>query len=159
MHNNKSRLTVIAVLGAAFSLAFAGVLVTSRNQPTPTTPAAAVASTATAQPAVSGGAGLVAFIDPATGQTRVPESSEILALQAAAGPAAAMSSLFAAPELIAPAAGGVGMLVDTSFDSAMVVTKGPDGKIKVHCVVGEAAANAIVTANSKVSQSKNPNDY
>ena len=50
------------------------------------------------------------------------------------------------------------MRVDASFDSAMVVTKGPDGKLKMDCVVGEDAATAIVNQKANLNRAKNLNE-
>jgi hypothetical protein len=149
----------MAALGTAFSLAFAGVFAAARSLRTPTAEKPLVTASAAKPSGTGTGAGLVAFIDPATGQMRMPEPGEIAALQATAPAAAAATAPLAAAELVSPAGGGVGMRLDASFDSAMVATKGPDGKLKVDCVVGEAAANAIVNRNSNLSRTKTLNEY
>ena len=95
--------------------------------------------------------GATVFIDPVTHQVRQPSAAEIGALTQ--GQATASQQVEPAPTMIYPAAGGVGIVLDGSTDSYMVVTKRPDGKLDMDCVTGEkAAANRL--ANPKPAAAK-----
>jgi hypothetical protein len=162
MHKITSRVAAVTALGAAVVLAFAGAFVAVRKSKMPTADGAVAATTMAKQSAAGTGAGLVAFIDPVTGQLREPDPAELAALRATApapsGLSTRSSPLVAPAEMIYPAGGGVGMRVDASFDSSVVVTKGPDGKLKMDCVVGDAAANAIVNQNTNLGRTNNLNE-
>jgi hypothetical protein len=89
------------------------------------------------------GAGLVVFIDPVTGRIRQPEPGEIGKL---VGPPP-VTSLTVRPLEVRYGPGGmVGVMLDSSFDSYMVVSKQPDGTLSMQCVTGDPKANAAVAA-------------
>lgn len=98
--------------------------------------------------------GLVVFIDPATGKIRQPTPAEIGSL---ISPPAAVTPLVRKPLVTWSGPGGtVGVVLDRSFDSYMVVTKKPDGKLAMDCVVGDKkAAEAVATG---VKGAKKPDD-
>ena len=74
------------------------------------------------------------------GALRAPNAAESLALTGAAQTSGASAS-----QLIDQGPGrGLMLVLDPATSSAYsVVTKGPDGKLKMECVSGEAANNAI----------------
>jgi hypothetical protein len=89
--------------------------------------------------------GVVVFIDPATGQIRQPDASEIGGLVTPAGPAP--KAPVPAPALIQGPGGAVGARLSEDSLTYMVVTAAPDGKLAMDCVTGEKAAAARVTAS------------
>ncbi len=95
-----------------------------------------------AKPAPTSG-GAVVFIDPVTHQIRQPDPSEIGALTQP--PANTVtSSQAAAPVMIYGPGAAVGVKLDDSTMSYMVVTKKDDGKLDMDCVTGDkAAADAL----------------
>jgi len=94
--------------------------------------------------------GLVVFIDPVTGKIRPPEPSEIGALTAP--PAAAAVPAVEPPLLMKAGPGGaVGVVLDSRFESFMVVTKTPDGKLAMECVTGARKADETVSAGAKTA--------
>lgn len=100
-------------------------------------------------PVASGAGGVVVFVDPVTGQIRQPDAEEIgrlLALERAKVTVGAPLVEKALP------GGGVGVLLDSSFDSFMVVTKQPDGKLSMGCVTGEKKAKEAVSAGATAAQ-------
>jgi hypothetical protein len=91
--------------------------------------------------------GLVVFIDPVTGKIRQPEPSEIGALTA---PPAAVAPAVEPPLVMKTGPGGaVGVVLDSRFESFMVVTKTPDGKLAMECVTGGKKADETVSAGAK----------
>jgi hypothetical protein len=93
--------------------------------------------------------GATVFIDPVTHQVRQPSAAEIGDLTKQAAQATKASEAVApAPTMIYPAGGGVGMVLDGSTDSYMVVRKGSDGKLDMECVTGANVATDRV-ANPK----------
>jgi hypothetical protein len=98
--------------------------------------------------------GLVVFIDPVTGKIRQPSAAEIGSL---VSPPAAVTPLAVKPLVTITGPGGaVGVVLDSSFDSYMVVTKKPDGKLAMDCVVGGKKADEAVSAGAKGA--KKPDD-
>ncbi|MEO8054819.1 MAG: hypothetical protein ABI768_06680 [Acidobacteriota bacterium] len=94
--------------------------------------------------------GLVVFIDPVTGKIRQPEPSEIGALTAP--PAATAAPAVEPPLLMKTGPGGaVGVVLDSRFESFMVVTKTPDGKLAMGCVEGKKKADEAVSAGAKTA--------
>ena len=92
--------------------------------------------------ATAGAGGVVVFVDPATGKIRQPEAEEIGRLVAPDG-----AKVITTAPLVQKAlpGGGVGIVLDSSFDSFLVVTKQPDGKLSMGCVSGEEKAEDAVT--------------
>lgn len=86
--------------------------------------------------------GVVVFIDPATGQIRQPDPSEIGGLVTPTGPAPKAPE----PGLIQGPGGAVGARLGSEALTYMVVSTAPDGKLDMDCVTGEKAATARITA-------------
>lgn len=115
-------------------------------------PLSFASSPALAQPAAppgkAPGKGAVVFIDPVTGKIRQPEPAEIGALTAP--PAATAPPAVDAPLLMKTGPGGaVGVVLDSRFESFMVVTRTPDGKLAMECVTGGKKADETVAAGAK----------
>ena len=92
--------------------------------------------------------GLVVFIDPVTGKIRQPEPAEIGALTAP--PPATAAPAVDAPLLMKTGPGGaVGVVLDSRFESFLVVTKTPDGKLAMECVTGGRKADETVSAGAR----------
>jgi hypothetical protein len=90
--------------------------------------------------------GLVVFIDPVTGKIRQPDPAEIGGLVA---PPAAVTRPVEAPLVMKFGPGGaVGVVLDSRFESFMVVTKKPDGKLAMDCVTGEQKAHEAISAGA-----------
>ena len=152
MIKTTSRAVLAIAIGAAATLLIAAAFVAVRGvqaQSKQEKEAVAVKAPAAQTPEASGGAGAVVFIDPATGQTRQPDASEIGALMKLVPPPKTKAAKGAA--ILPRAGGGRGMVVDPSLDCAMVATKTPSGEMKLDCVVGEQAAAAIVNGQKAVS--------
>jgi hypothetical protein len=96
-----------------------------------------------------GAGGLVIFIDPVTKQIRQPEPGE---MQQLLGPET--QKVVGGAPLVRKtlAGGGVGVVLDSSFDSYTVVTKQPDGKLSMGCVTGERKAEELVSTGAPVSE-------
>jgi hypothetical protein len=114
-------------------------------------PAAKPAPAKTA-PAPAASSGMTVFIDPATGKFREPEPSEINTL-VGSGQQKLRAALAVQPQEISGPGNSVGMVLDSSMDSFVVVTKGPDGKLQESCVTGADAARTGLT-NSKAPAKK-----
>jgi len=99
------------------------------------------------EPGASAAGGLVVFIDPVTGKIRQPDAAEIgrlVSLPSASGPAA---PLVEEPLVMKVGPGGaVGVVLDSRFESFMVVTKAPGGKLAMDCVAGGKRADEAVAA-------------
>jgi hypothetical protein len=102
------------------------------------------------EPGARAAGGLVVFIDPVTGKIRQPDAAEI-------------GSLVSPPEAVTPPAeeplvmkigpgGAVGVVLDSRFESFMVVTKTPDGKLAMECVAGGKKADEAVSAGAKTAR-------
>jgi hypothetical protein len=105
-------------------------------------------------PSAPSAGGLVVFIDPVTGKVRQPDAAEIGSL---VPPPAAVTPLVEKPLVTWTGPGGaVGVVLDSSFDSYMVVTKKPDGKLAMECVVGDKKADEAVSTGMKGA--KKPDD-
>ena len=91
--------------------------------------------------------GLVVFIDPVTGKIREPQPAEIGALTAP--PAATAAPAPEPPLLMKTGPGGaVGVVLDSRFESFMVITKTSDGKLAMECVTGGKKADEAVSAGA-----------
>lgn len=127
------------------------------QKPAPATslkPAPAV-SPQTARPVAQQAApagGVVVFIDPATGQIRQPDASEIGGLVTPVGPAPKAPE----PALIQGPGGAVGARLGEGSLTYMVVTAAPGGKLAMDCVTGEKAAAARVTSPAATAASAVP---
>jgi hypothetical protein len=98
-------------------------------------------------PGAPAGKGLVVFIDPVTGKIRQPEAAEIGGL---VPPPAAVAPPVESPLVMKIGPGGaVGVVLDSRFESYMVVTKTPDGKLAMDCVAGRKKADEAVSAGAK----------
>jgi hypothetical protein len=99
---------------------------------------------------VAPGGGVVVFIDPTTRKVRQPDAAEIGRLL----PPPAAKALVSPPLTTKTGPGGaVGVVLDSSFDSFMVVTKKPDGTLAMDCVTGdEKAAEALSTGVKAASK-------
>ncbi len=87
------------------------------------------------------------FIDPVTGKIRQPDAAEIGSL---VQPPAAVTPPVEEPLVMKFGPGdAVGVVLDSRFESFMVVTKTPDGKLATDCVVGKKKADEIVSAGGK----------
>lgn len=94
--------------------------------------------------------GLVVFIDPVTGKIRQPDAAEIGSL---VSPPAAVTPLVEEPLVMKIGPGGaVGVVLDSRFESFMVVTKTPDGKLAMDCVTGGKKADEAVSAGAKTAR-------
>jgi hypothetical protein len=94
-------------------------------------------------PAPAASSGMTVFLDPATGQIRQPDASEISAL-VGDGSVNRSAALAAQPQTFRGPGNAIGMVLDRSMESFMVITKAPDGKLIESCVVGPGAAEASV---------------
>jgi hypothetical protein len=92
--------------------------------------------------------GVVVFIDPATGQIRQPDASEIGGLIPSTGSVAPKAP---EPALIQGPGGAVGARLGEDSLTYMVVTTAPDGQLAMDCVTGDKAAAARVTAPTVTS--------
>lgn len=94
-------------------------------------------------PAAPAAAGLVVFRDPVTGQIRQPSAAEIRSILPPEKPQAPRTLVTkTGPN------GAVGIVLDSSFDSYLVVTKKPDGKLAMDCVTGEKKAELAIAGTS-----------
>ena len=133
------------VLAFLIPLSLASSLALAQPAPSPEKKAA-LAREGPAAPAK----GLVVFIDPVTGKIRQPEPSEIGALTAP--PATTAAPAVEPPLLMKTGPGGaVGVVLDSRFESFMVVTKTPDGKLAMECVTGGQKADETVSAGAKTA--------
>ncbi len=101
--------------------------------------------------------GLVVFVDPVTGKIRQPDASEIGALvspRPAPGDAAPLAEK--PLEMRFGPGGAVGVVLDERFESFMVVTKAPGGKLAMDCVEGRKKAEAAVAANPRLAKPAEP---
>ncbi|MCM3875352.1 MAG: hypothetical protein NEA02_02920 [Thermoanaerobaculia bacterium] len=135
----------LSTVGASFALA---------EQPPPadakTAPAAEKMSAAPREKSGAPGApaagGLVVFIDPVTGKIRQPDAAEIGSL---VSPPGAVTPPVEEPLVMKTGPGGaVGLLLDSRFESFMVVTKKPDGTLAMACVEGKKKADDAVAASA-----------
>jgi hypothetical protein len=91
--------------------------------------------------------GLVVFVDPVTGKIRQPDAGEIGALVALPAAAGTSAPLVEKPLVMKYGpAGAVGVVLDSRFETFMVATKGPDGKLSTDCVDGKRKAEEAVAA-------------
>lgn len=91
--------------------------------------------------------GLVVFVDPVTGKIRQPDASEIGALVALPAAAGTSAPLVEKPLVMKIGPGeAVGVVLDSRFETFMVATKGPDGKLSTDCVDGKKKAEEAVAA-------------
>ena len=88
-------------------------------------------------------AGMVVFIDPATGKIRQPTQAEIGSLARPARDPNLPATLL--PEIKGPG-NAVGIIHNEDTQVYAVVTLTPDGKLVSQCVTGDKAADAAVKA-------------
>ena len=111
--------------------------------------AAFAADPATPQKPTAPAGGVVVFIDPATGQVRQPDASEIKGLvPAPTVPAKAPSPL----TLIQGPGGAVGVILGDEALTYMVATIAPEGKVAMDCVTGDPAAGARLATPAMKSE-------
>lgn len=101
------------------------------------------------KPRAPGAGGLVVFVDPVTGQIREPDPSEIGSL--VPPPAADAQAEDKPLAMISGPGGAVGVVLDSRFESYMVVTRTPDGKLAMDCVTGGKKADEVVAAAAKTA--------
>ncbi len=113
--------------------------------------ASSAASVPSVAPATPGkGAGLMIFIDPATGLIRPAEQEDFRALMPRLAPEA-----IGPPQIFVARDGAIGVRLDPSFDSYMLAVRRPDGTLAFDCVEGRAqpalqpAPNATGAGTSK----------
>jgi len=94
------------------------------------------------QPAATG-SGLMAFIDPVTGQLRAPEPDELQALNARIRANAKPDGPLA---FITGPGGAVGVRLPESFDSFMVAQKNANGTLDFSCLPDENQAAAAIAS-------------
>jgi hypothetical protein len=93
--------------------------------------------------------GLVVFVDPVTGKIRQPEAAEIGGLVSPPAAPGAVAPLVEKPLVMKYGpAGAVGVVLDSRFESFMVVTKKPDGTLAMDCVTGAQKADEAVAATT-----------
>ena len=96
--------------------------------------------------------GLVAVIDPSTGKLVQPTAADMAGLQAPSRGAARPRTPPAdasTQRQIYPAQGGVGQVLDSSYDSFMVVRRTADGGIEEVCAPGEQEALKAVASQAR----------
>jgi hypothetical protein len=93
------------------------------------------------QKAAPSASGMTIFIDPVTKQIRQPDSGEANALVNQSGPSVAAT---AEPQTLTGPGNAVGIVMESSSQVFMVVSKSADGKLKSDCVTGEQTAKALV---------------
>ncbi len=150
----KPRIALATALACSLaSVAFSQTATTSQAQAKPDARRAAKQSrTLKAPPSKtaampSSKGGVVVFIDPVTGQIRQPDAAEIGSLtgtSAASSGQQAAAPQDAAPQTIIGPGNAVGIVLDESTLSYMVVSKTLDGKLDMDCVTGDKAANKRV---------------
>ena len=100
-------------------------------------------------PAAPAAGGLVVFIDPVTGKIRQPEAAEIGGLVSPLAAPGAAAPLVETPLVMKYGpAGAVGVVLDSRFESFMVVTKKPDGTLSMDCLDGKKKADEAVAATT-----------
>lgn len=110
----------------------------------PLTAATKGATSRAATPPSESAGGVMVFIDPLTGKIRQPEPGEVEQLLQQRALALPQSSLTSPSSTFNVPGGGVGLMLDDSFDSYMVVTRKPDGSLLMDCLPdGKAAAEAV----------------
>jgi hypothetical protein len=139
-------LTTVAMLGASVA---AAQEVSHAVDGIPLTAATEGATPQAATPPSESAGGVMVFIDPVTGKTRQPEAGEVEQLLQQRAPALPQSSLTSPSSTFNVPGGGVGLMLDDSFHSYMVVTRKPDGTMLMDCLPdGKAAADAVTNGLS-----------
>lgn len=110
------------------------------------------------QPVPTAG-GLVAVIDPTTGQLRQADATDIGAATATPAPAGLQRRAALAPQVtevqtFAAPGGGTGAVLGDDSMSFVVVTKLPDGTLSEQCIDGKKAADAKVRAANRTKNKK-----
>ena len=114
-------------------------------------------STTAAQTAPATG-GLVAVIDPETGQLRQADATDIAAATAAPAPtglqrrALTLAPKVAEVQTFEAPGGATGAILGDDSMAFMVVTKTPDGKLSTDCVQGKNTAEAKVRAGNRAKK-------
>ncbi len=129
-----------SVLSASLALSQPAPPDVKKAVPPGTKPAPAAAA-----PARAAG-GLVVFIDPVTGKIREPDPAEIGALTAPS-PKTTPAAPAVEPPLEARfgPGGAVGVVLDSRYESFLVVTKRADGTLAMECVAGGRKAGEVVS--------------
>lgn len=153
MYKITSRAFLMTAMGIAVALGAGGAFVAIRNTKAQNKETAS--SSVTPQPAGEADAGLVVFIDPVTGQIRQPDAAEIGTLSP---PNTRKAGETKPAQPFPMKGGGVGMALDPSFDSSVVVTKTAGGKMKTDCVVGQDAAAALLRGEAKTKEEHTPDE-
>ena len=123
----------------------------SKNSPA-ATPAAVAKPSGDAPRAAP--AGMMIFIDPVTGKTRLPDASEAGALLGHTASQPTKQQAIGDGVRIEGPNGAIGMKLSSDSLSYTVLTKKPDGDLLWECVTGEGAATQrIAIANSKADAS------
>ena len=141
--------SVLMVFSASFALA--------QQAPPPSDPKKAPGTEKKAAPApgepgapAASAAGLVVFIDPVTGKIRQPDAAEIGRL---VSPPTAVTSPVDEPLVMKIGPGGaVGVVLDSRFESFMVVTKTSAGTLAMDCVTGGRKADEIVSVGARTAR-------
>jgi hypothetical protein len=90
--------------------------------------------------------GLLAFLDPETGEVRQPTAEEAAALRRVLLGTTEQLALDRSPLELALPSGGFAALVDPALHDVSVVRREADGSLSHHCVPGEAAARRLTAA-------------
>ncbi len=102
------------------------------------------------RPGARAAGGLVVFIDPVTGKIREPDAAEIGSI---VSPPSAVTPPVEEPLVMKVGPGGaVAVVLDSRFESFMVVTKAPDGKLAMDCVIGSKKADEAVSGGAKTAK-------
>lgn len=96
---------------------------------------------------VATGGGHVVFVDPTTRKVRQPDAAEIGRFLRP--PAAAVARTKPPLTTKTGLGGAVGVVLDDSFDSYVVVTKQPDGTLAMDCLTGDKKAAEAVSTGVK----------
>jgi hypothetical protein len=103
-----------------------------------------VACGASAVSAQVAAGGAMVFIDPVTKQIRQPEPGEVEQLMAKPTAQSPKNASVAQPVMSLVPGGGVGIVLDESTHSYMVVTRRPDGTTLMDCLPSaQQAADAV----------------
>lgn len=141
----KARFTIALAAAATFGISVASAQLASppADDKTPSgAPNSKPSATAARVPANAGG--MLIFIDPATGKIRQPDAADVNELLLA-NPQS-QTPFVARPFVSSVPGGGVGVALDDSFQSYMVVTKKADGTLLMDCLPdGRKAADAVTS--------------
>jgi hypothetical protein len=137
------------VLAASVLVVLGGSRARADEGPSPAAAKKAADTNEPATPGTRGGGGFVVFVDPVTGKIRQPDPAEIGGLVAAAEAAAPAKPAVEPPLAMKFGPGGaVGIVLDSRYESFVVVTKAPDGRLAMDCVTGAGNARKAVAAGA-----------